>query len=226
MYLGLSGKAWRISHCLVYDNTAEWAGGMHVLADDVQVTNCTMVDNRALDQWGGVMCDRGETRFLQCVFWGNVCDQCGHPDVEWAQIGRDDGCARFDYCCVQGWTGEFAGDGTIDTDPLFADAENKDYHLRSQAGRWDPLQGNWVQDEVTSPCIDAGDPSTPIMHEPFPNGGIANMGAYGGTAEASKSWFGVPVCEIIVTGDINGDCSVNLADFALMAGHWLEEQGG
>ena len=33
---------------------------------------------------------------------------------------------------------------------------------------------------------------TPIGREPFTNGGIINMGAYGGTAEASKSYFGEP----------------------------------
>jgi hypothetical protein len=44
---------------------------------------------------------------------------------------------------------------------------------------------------VTSPCIDAGDPASPIGQEPFPNGGRINMGAYGGTAEASLSNPGV-----------------------------------
>jgi len=81
----------------------------------------------------------------------------------------------------------------------------------------------WTKDEVTSLCIDAGDPASPIGLEPFPNGGIINMGAYGGTAEASKSYFGEPVCEIIVAGDINGDCKVNFTDFAIMAEHWLED---
>jgi hypothetical protein len=51
------------------------------------------------------------------------------------------------------------------------------------------------------------------------------MGAYGGTEEASKSYFGEPVCETIVTGDIDGDCEVNLKDFELMAFHWLEDRG-
>jgi hypothetical protein len=61
-----------------------------------------------------------------------------------------------------------------------------DYHLRSQAGRWDALNP-WFQDEITSPCIDAGNPSTPISSEPLPNGGRINMGAYGGTSQASLS---------------------------------------
>jgi hypothetical protein len=40
---------------------------------------------------------------------------------------------------------------------------------------------------VTSPCIDAGDPASACGNEPIPNGGRINMGAYGNTAQASKS---------------------------------------
>ncbi len=98
-----------------------------------------------------------------------------------------------------------------------------DYHLKSQAGRWNPKSQTWVQDDVTSACIDAGDPNSPIGLEPFPNGGYINMGAYGGTSEASKSYFGKPVCETIVAGDINGDCKVDEADLEILMLHWLEE---
>ena len=76
---------------------------------------------------------------------------------------------------------------SINADPLFADPESGDYHLKSQTGRWDPNSESWIVDDVTSPCIDSGDPNSPMSSEPFPNGGIINMGAYGGTAEASKS---------------------------------------
>jgi hypothetical protein len=44
-------------------------------------------------------------------------------------------------------------------------------------------------DDVTSPCIDAGDPNSPVGDEPEPNGDRINMGAYGGTTEASKSYI-------------------------------------
>ena len=81
------------------------------------------------------------------------------------------------------------GQGNIDIDPQFADLANDDYHLKSQAGRFDPNSGEWVIDDVTSPCIDAGDPNTSPGNEPFPNGGIVNMGAYGGRGQASKSYF-------------------------------------
>jgi hypothetical protein len=67
--------------------------------------------------------------------------------------------ATITYTDVQGgWPGQ----GNIDTDPLFADPDNSDYHLKSQAGRWDLTSQGWIADDVTSPCIDAGDPDTPI----------------------------------------------------------------
>jgi predicted outer membrane repeat protein len=92
------------------------------------------------------------------------------------------------YSDIQGgWPGE----GNIDIDPQFTDFENGDFHLKSQAGRWDPNNQSWIVDDVTSPCIDTGDPSSPVAFEQFPNGGIINMGAYGGTAEASKSPSGI-----------------------------------
>jgi hypothetical protein len=61
-----------------------------------------------------------------------------------------------------------------------------DYHLQSQVGRWNPSLRKWVQDPVTSPCIDAGNPASPVGDEPLPNGDIIDMGVYGGTAEAAR----------------------------------------
>jgi hypothetical protein len=81
----------------------------------------------------------------------------------------------------------YPGAGNIDADPLFADLPGGDYHLKSQAGRWNPAGETWITDDVTSPCIDAGDPASPTGLEPEPNGSVINAGAYGGTAQASKS---------------------------------------
>ena len=57
--------------------------------------------------------------------------------------------------------------------------------------RWNPAadgkKGGWKIDAAHSPAIDAADPASPFNLEPAPNGGRANLGAYGNTAEASKS---------------------------------------
>jgi L-ascorbate metabolism protein UlaG (beta-lactamase superfamily) len=63
----------------------------------------------------------------------------------------------------------------------------------------------------------------PVGEEPFPNGGIVNIGAYAGTWQASKSYFGNGPCQTILAGDINGDCKVDAMDLQLLALHWLED---
>lgn len=77
------------------------------------------------------------------------------------------------------------GTGNLTGDPAFAGSG--DYHLRSAGGRFDPAAGTFVQDASSSPAIDAGDPADPVGEETAPNGGRVNLGAYGGTAEASRS---------------------------------------
>jgi hypothetical protein len=76
-------------------------------------------------------------------------------------------------------------EGNIKADPQFADRTNHDFHLKSQYGRWNGTA--WITDEITSPCIDAGDPKDDYAKEPSPNGSRINIGVYGNTAEASKS---------------------------------------
>lgn len=78
--------------------------------------------------------------------------------------------------------------GNFSADPLFANPAAGDFHLRSQAGRYDDATGTWVLDPVTSPCIDAGDPTATWTTEPQPSGERIDIGSYGGTALASKSY--------------------------------------
>lgn len=84
------------------------------------------------------------------------------------------------------WQRESGNDlHSLSHDPLFANETNGDFHLKSVAGRWDGV--NWTNDTEHSPCIDAGAPSTVATNEPLPNGFRVNLGAYGGTPEASMS---------------------------------------
>lgn len=200
------------------DGGAIWSGHY----TNIILTNCTFTRNQASDN-GGAMRIQPLTDALltNCIFWANT-DSSG---TDWsAQVNG--GTAEnlvVNYCCAQGGIPISYGTSNIDSDPCFADPDNGDYHLKSQAGRFDPNEGVWVTDELTSPCLDAGDPMSPIGFEPFPNGGIVNMGVYGGSAEASKSYFGKPPCQTLVAGDVNGDCAVDFWDFRLMALHWRED---
>ncbi len=83
----------------------------------------------------------------------------------------------------QGWReAEDSGDWSGD---LGTRAAWQTYHLRSEQGRWDGEQ--WVQDTVSSPCIDMGDPESDWSAEPEPSGERANIGAFGGTEQASMT---------------------------------------
>ena len=164
---------------------------------------CTLSDNSAQNgnaiDWapGGRIPAPLSMTISNCILWNGV-DEIGTWREELADIS-------IVYSDIQGgWPGE----GNIDLEPSFAqpgywdqngtaDDPNDDfwidgdYRLKSQAGRWDPASESWMVDDITSPCIDAGDPNSPVAFEPFPNGSIINMGVYGGTAEASKSPLGI-----------------------------------
>ncbi len=237
-----------LRNCSLSGNSAGiYGGGVFDMSDNywvgLSLENCSFAGNMA-EMGNALACDHyywgapGIVQLTNCILWDGGIEVWNNEDIS-VMIGYNDvkgGQASIqDPCNAVVW-----GQGNIDADPCFADTGywdpngtpedanddfwvDSDYHLRSQAGRWDASEGRWMTDDVTSPCIDAGDPMSPIGNEPFPNGGIINMGAYGGTAEASKSYFGGPVCQIIVAGDINGDCEVNFLDFRLVALHWLEE---
>lgn len=123
--------------------------------------------------------------------------------------------------------GATAGPRDIYVNPLFAvegywDGStwvDGDYHLKSEAGRWDPNSQSWVQDDVNSLCIDAGDPNSDWSGELWPHGKWVNMGAYGGTPEASMSPSGAGNI-----ADLNNDDTADFADMVIFVGKWLSNQ--
>ncbi|MBN1816661.1 MAG: right-handed parallel beta-helix repeat-containing protein [Sedimentisphaerales bacterium] len=205
--------------CLLASNQAEGAGGgIYACDSDMTVVNCTIAANRAGRQ-GGLIVDEGHATLMNSIFWGNE-DQSGTGQE--AQLFLANGQA--DFCCIQGWTGQCEGMGTIDVDPLFVNAGQDDFHLKSAGGRWDPHIEDWVQDTQTSRCVDAGNPGMDLGEEELrimppgtgPNLRI-NIGAYGGTSEASLSILGWALL-----ADITNDGVVGQADFAILARSWKQ----
>jgi predicted outer membrane repeat protein len=231
-----------LTGCTFSSNSAYWGGAMYnAWNTNSTVINCLFAGNYANTTGGGIYYCGCEQRLTNCTFLGNSAQSgnalafqaCGPTQPSRLQainciiwnntssvFNSDGSTVDIIYSNVQGgWPGE----GNINEDPFFADPNGVDFHLKSQAGRWNPAIKSWVKDDVTSTCIDAGNPMSPIGLEPFPNGGRINMGAYGGTAEASKSYFGEPVCETIVASDINGDCKTDWQDLVIIASHWLQD---
>ncbi|MBP7050082.1 MAG: right-handed parallel beta-helix repeat-containing protein [Phycisphaerae bacterium] len=249
--LALGGLDTVVFNCVIagnrtlsIDNSRQLGGGLVCEGDGhVILRNCTLYANHAL-YGGGVRAGLGrwgKISLVDCILFGNRT-RGGGNQISRAGLGVIGPIGvELRNCLIEDDPNAFGASvdylmshmtDCIWGDPLFANPghwnsatswTDGDYHLKSQAGRWDPNTGGWVQDNVTSPCIDAGDPNSPIGLEPFPNGGRINMGAYGGTAEASKSYFGEPVSDTIIAGDINGDGKVDWLDLDILASHWLQD---
>ena len=138
------------------------------------ITNLTIVDNN----FGIAAYESSNPDVSNCIFRGNRDGDLFQCDLR--------------YSCLEG---NVPGPGNISFDPLFVDPADGDYHLKSEGWRWNTNGESWTYDNVTSLCIDAGDPSCPLGEEPMsvprdPDNEYGvnlriNMGAYGGTCQAS-----------------------------------------
>ena len=184
----------RISHSIFEGNYTSFKAGVLWCrgepSDEVIIHNCTFFGNRASNDGGVVVAINMPMTITNSIIWGNSNQQINLFDdsvVSYSNIEQS-----------------FQGFHNISENPLFfldgflsdnGTPENEnddfwvpgDYHLQSQTGRWDQLLDEWVFDSMHSPCIDMGDPNSLIADEPSPHGNRINMGAYGGTVEASKS---------------------------------------
>jgi predicted outer membrane repeat protein len=214
-----------LNNCLIAGNLAAEGAAIFYNPSNQHsaiINNCTITNNNTAFQ-GGALCNTNAV-ITNSIIYGNMADH--DPEI------IPDSSIVINYSNIAGF---FGGTGNINADPNFANPgswyDNQtpgfidddiytdgDYHLASRAGRFDPATENWILDDVTSPCIDAGDPANYCADEPAPNGQRLNMGAFGNTTQASKSSF----CVMPIEGDVNGDCKVDFTDFAKMIANWLE----
>jgi len=198
-----------LTNCTFGGNSARYGGGIsNEAGSSPTVTNCTFSGNSASESGGGMdNYENSRPTLTNSILWGNTASSG-------SQIYN--GSATVSYSDVQGG---WPGTGNIDENPLFVDSAIGDYHLKSQAGRWDSNSQSWVKDDVTSPCIDRGSPASDWTAELWPHGGRINLGAYGGTPEASMS-----LSTVGNVADLNIDNAVNGKDFANFADTWQTEQ--
>lgn len=188
-----------LANCLIVGNRWTDPNGAAICLTNSSTTliNCTIADNYGCVRGAGLCLTDSDVTVANSILWGNGTEEIGLKGSSTLAVSYSD--------VAGGWLGF----GNTDADPLFArhgywadsndpnvgldPCENDavwiagDYHPKSQAGRWDPQAQIWIRDEITSPCIDAGNPFDAVKHEPAPNANLINMGIYGGTAEASHS---------------------------------------
>lgn len=228
---GLCNCRGMIANNIIAGNRSANGGG---LFGCIQVYRNTIVGNMASETGGGLSQSPGyvNSNVIALNRAGSVGGISGASlsahNVFWANQGANFG------------GGATAGDGDVVAEPLFAidgywdpnATEDEtddfwldgDYHPRSQAGRWNPVDSNWVQDDVTSPCVDGGDPALDWTAELWPHGKRVNAGAYAGTPEASMS-----LSDLGNVADLNPDVNdandwVDDSDLALLNAKWLSEE--
>lgn len=209
----------RIENCLFYgnraDNSNSGAIGVNVNGDPI-IKNCTLYGNISKNN-GAVTCHASaKPMIVNSILWAN--SRNGVIDESTQIYGSGNLSGRINYSCIQGWTGAISGMENMNLSPQFYNPGGGEFHIKSQAGRYDPSVQAWVKDNITSPCIDAGDPTDEgWKNELWPHGGRINMGVYGGTPQASMSLnsnIGNPA-------DFDHDGMVGFSDFAILSEDWL-----
>ena len=227
-----------IRNCVIIKNTAYWmGGGIYFFNSESTIRNCIIAGNSVLATGGGVKCvSCSNLAIINCTISGNSAEWqqgegifCFNSTVSinnsiiWGngleQIHTTDGDATVTYSDVQnGWPG--TGNNNIDADPCFAEpgywADANDPNIVVEPN--DP-NAVWIDGDYhllpDSPCIDAGDPNSDWSNEPWPNGKRVNMGAYGGTNQASMN--GNPA-------DFDIDGVVDFVDFAEFSNKWFTKE--
>jgi parallel beta-helix repeat protein/predicted outer membrane repeat protein len=239
-----------VRNCIFVANrtTIQNGGAISTLESSPTLTNCTFTANNAARKGGAIFCyEDSHPKVTNCILWGNSAADGAQIALTYDQSpGHDPSTTEItvSYSNVQGGPEDVSlqercslnwGLGNIDADPLFVrpgywDNDlwiDGDYHLRSAGWRWDAVREEWTFDRVTSPCIDAGNPGSPLADEPLtipddPNNDWGcnlriDMGAYGGTAQA-----GIPPYDWALLADLNNDGAVDWLDFVCTGSDWLK----
>ena len=114
----------------------------------------TIVNNESLFGDGGGLYVSTVAVLRDCILWGNK--DTGGQDYTAQVHVFSAGPIDHDYSCIEGWDPLDGGFFMTADDPRLWNAAGGDYHLRSD-----------------SPCIDTGDPASPLDGD----GSIADMGA-------------------------------------------------
>ena len=147
----------------------------------VTVTNCTIVDNdlsvaAASGAAGGIQSSGAEVYITSSILWDN--------DGKALAIVDSTLTNNVTYSDIQGgWTGT----GNLNTDPLFADEDQGDYHLKIEVR---PLRsaGPAMGGRQRPQSVHRHRRSLGLRRRRAPpNGDRINMGADGGTKQASHS---------------------------------------
>jgi hypothetical protein len=186
-----------VNNCAFTGNSGSLGAGMYNYDSNPILKSCTFTGNMVHEGGGGMRNLGSSPTLINCTFSGNWSDWYGVGGMEnchnstptltncilWNDMpGEISGPAVVTYSNVQG---SRPGAGNIDTDPFFVSLGYWDTNDTPDK-HWDDF---WVEGDyhllLSSPCIDAGDPSyiaepneTDLDGKSRVIGGRIDMGAY------------------------------------------------
>jgi len=165
-----------VINCVFSMNSADQKGGgiaVFAIAEPnvTNMTNCTFSENSAAKAGAVALWENSNSKLINCILWENTATKGSQLELE------ENSITLIKYCNLQGGslgvnidsnssiTWDF---GNVNSDPLFVNTANADYHL--QAG---------------SPCVDSGDNTAipqsvtvDLDENPRILNDIVDMGAY------------------------------------------------
>jgi parallel beta-helix repeat protein len=157
-----------IINSTISGNTASsLGGGIDFYNSSGSIINCTITENTAGDYGGGIFCSTSSSPTINSILWNDSASSGSEIalysssilNISYSNVEGGEAGAHVEAGCTLNW-----GTGNINSDPLFVNVDNADYHLSSN-----------------SPCIDEGTneeaPETDIDGQERPFNGTVDMGS-------------------------------------------------
>jgi predicted outer membrane repeat protein len=171
-----------LTNLLIYANQAKNGGAIYCDGSRLVLRNLTITGNTALGKGAAIyLAGTNQMEISNTIIWNNAAHLSPSDNSE--RLGNIESCfIRYSDIDTSSWmwisekisstAGKAfdSGAGNCYADPLFVNPVQNDFTLA-----------------FNSPCLDRGDPLADCSMEPQPNGGRINMGAFGGTVQATIS---------------------------------------
>jgi parallel beta-helix repeat protein len=141
---------------IISDNFANDGPGGGIYCEfysSLTLSSNTITRNFSYSNGGGIWCNSSYPTITNCILWDNSPDEIfvnsGDPTVSYSDV-----------------EGGWEGIGNINSYPLFFNPDNSDFYLRQ-----DPPQPG-----VSNPCVDSGDPNSPMIDGTTRTDGVQDEG--------------------------------------------------
>ncbi|MBI9018851.1 MAG: right-handed parallel beta-helix repeat-containing protein [Phycisphaerae bacterium] len=220
-------------NCIFTANEASIVGGGIFNSSNLTLTNCTMSKNSAGIYGGGISCTEGDLHVRNSILWDNTAVSGGN-EISLEVYSQID----MAYCNIQGSQAGIFDDSVgntiiwdlasnVDVDPVFVrnpDDGGDGWGDDATTAGVDEGENDDYGNLALSPgslCIDAGD-NAAVPAEVLTDFAGRSRIIDGNCDTGLEVDMGAYEFDYTALGDCEGDCDIDLGDFAIFASHWLD----